>query len=110
MVHSQFDVRSPYVSQPLLLVFSVLLDHSVRSRQHIRRNRQADLLGRLEIDHELEFRGLFDRNVGWLGAFQNLVNVKWQCGGNGRYSWGHRTLNPQHPQPPGHRTSLAVGS
>jgi hypothetical protein len=31
-VHSQFDVRSPYVNQPPLLVFSVLLKHLVRPR------------------------------------------------------------------------------
>jgi hypothetical protein len=29
-VHSQFDARSPYVSQPPLLVFSVLPNHLVR--------------------------------------------------------------------------------
>ncbi len=27
------------------------LDQSIRSRQHIARNRQADLLGGFEIDH-----------------------------------------------------------
>jgi hypothetical protein len=27
------------------------LDHSIRSRQHVRRNREADLLGRFQIDH-----------------------------------------------------------
>jgi len=31
-----------------------LLDHPIRPRQHIRRNRQADLFGRFEIDDELE--------------------------------------------------------
>src|SRR5262245_34485589 len=75
--HLIFTQRTSQIRCPLALrePASVLLNHSVRSRQHIRRNRQADLLGSLLIDHELEFRGLFDRNVGWLGAFQNLVNV-----------------------------------
>jgi hypothetical protein len=31
-----------------------LLDHPVRSNQHIRRNRQADLVGGFQVDHELE--------------------------------------------------------
>ena len=31
-----------------------LLNDFIRSRQHIRRNRQADLLGGFEVDHELE--------------------------------------------------------
>jgi hypothetical protein len=34
--------------------FSVLLYHLIRSRQYVRRNRQAYLLGRLQIDHELK--------------------------------------------------------
>ena len=38
----------------------------VRPRQHIGRNRQSDLLGRLEIDHQLELRGLLYRQIGRL--------------------------------------------
>src|SRR5262245_57599315 len=51
-----------------------LLDHLIRSYQHIRRNRQADLLCRLEVDDELELRRLLHGQVGGLGAFQNLVD------------------------------------
>ena len=40
---------------------SVSLDHFIRPRQHIRRNRQADLLRRLKIDDELELRRLLHR-------------------------------------------------
>ena len=54
------------------LVFS--FDHFIRSRQHIRRNRQADLLGGFEIDDESNFR-LLHGKIGGLGAFQNLVDV-----------------------------------
>ena len=43
-----------------------LSDHSIRSRQHIWRNREADLLGRFEIDHQLKLCRLFDRKVGGL--------------------------------------------
>jgi hypothetical protein len=38
-------------------------DHSIRSRQHIRRNRQADLLGGFEIDDQLELLRLLDRKI-----------------------------------------------
>ena len=47
----------------------LLLDHFVRLRQHVGRNSQADLLRRLQIDHQLELRRLLHRKVGWLGAF-----------------------------------------
>jgi hypothetical protein len=57
------------VTQPPLLVFSVLLDHLIRPRQHVGRNRQADLLGRFQIDDELELCRLLHRQVGGLGSF-----------------------------------------
>src|SRR4030095_4766303 len=50
------------------------LDHLVRSHQHIRRDRQADLLGGLHMDHKLELCRLLDWNVGWLRALENLVD------------------------------------
>jgi hypothetical protein len=34
-----------------------LLDHFVRPRQHIRRNRQTDLVGCLQINHNSNFVG-----------------------------------------------------
>ena len=51
-----------------------LLNDFIRPRQHVRRNRQADLLGGFEIDDELELRRLLDGKIGGLGAFQNLVD------------------------------------
>ena len=50
-------------------------DHSVRSRQHIWRDRQADLLGGFEIDDELKLLRLLDGKVSGLGAFEDLVHV-----------------------------------
>jgi hypothetical protein len=35
-------------------------DYPIRPRQHPLRNRDTDLHGRLEIDHQLELRRLFD--------------------------------------------------
>ena len=43
-----------------LLRFVRLLDHLIRSRQHIRRNRQAERLGGFKVDHEVELRWLLN--------------------------------------------------
>ena len=51
------------------------LDDLIRPVQNRLRNRQADLLGGLQIDHKLELRRLFHGKIGGLGAFQNLVHV-----------------------------------
>jgi hypothetical protein len=58
MVRYSFLVR---LSHPLLYagLSRRILDNLVRPEQHGRRNREADLLGRLEIDDQLEFRGSF---------------------------------------------------
>src|SRR5262249_58301526 len=53
-----------------------LLNDPIRLREHLRRNRQADLLGRLEIDDDLELRRLLDRNIAKLGTFRNLLHVR----------------------------------
>src|SRR5215475_12755692 len=67
------DVRSPYVSQPPLRGLS--LDHPIRSRQHIRRNCQANCFRRLQIDNELELLRLLHREIGGLSAFQDFVHI-----------------------------------
>src|SRR5262249_45601554 len=51
------------------------LNDLIRSRQHVRRNRESDLLGGSEIDHQFKFCWLFDWKVSGLCTFQNLVNV-----------------------------------
>ena len=55
-----------------------LLDQPTRPRQHVGRYRQADLLRRLQIDCQLEFRRLLDggRKLGNLQAFMiSLTNI-----------------------------------
>ena len=47
----------------------------VRSRQHIRRNREADLLGGLQIDDKLKLGRLLYGQLGRLSAFQDFVHV-----------------------------------
>ena len=44
-------------------------DHFDRPCQHVRRNRQADLLRRFKVDHQLKLRWLLDWYFGWLGPF-----------------------------------------
>src|SRR6266850_3568859 len=51
-------------------------DHLIRAEQERRRDREAQRLGGPQVDHELELRGLLDRQVGRLGAFEDLVYVR----------------------------------
>jgi hypothetical protein len=61
------------VSRLLAELVSRLLDDLIRPRQQRRREREAECLGGLQINDELELRRLLDWKVGGLGAFQNLV-------------------------------------
>src|SRR5262249_43610218 len=64
------------MTPPLLRHSSFRLsDHLVRSHQHLRWNRQADLLRGLEIDYEFEFRRLLHREIGRLGTLQDSVDI-----------------------------------
>ena len=51
-----------------------LFDHLIRPYQHVRRNRQTDLLRRLQVNHHLEFHGLLDGKIGGLGALEDSVD------------------------------------
>jgi hypothetical protein len=57
------------------LVEHALLDHLVGSHQNRVRDRQPERLGCPEVDDQLELRGLLDREVGGLGALEDLVDV-----------------------------------
>jgi len=46
-----------------------LSDHSVRPRQHSRRNHEADLFRRFQIDDQLKLLRLLYREVSRFGAF-----------------------------------------
>src|SRR4026209_1838258 len=50
-------------------------NYPVRSRQHIRRNREADLLCGLEINDELKLCRLLDGEISGFGAFEDLIDV-----------------------------------
>jgi hypothetical protein len=47
-----------------------LFDHLVGAQQEAVRHVDSDRFGCFEIDHQLEFCRLFDRNVGGLRALQ----------------------------------------
>ena len=60
---------------PTPLGFLPSFDHLIRSIQHRLWNRQADLLCRLEINHQLELGRLLHRKISRLGAFKDSVHV-----------------------------------
>jgi hypothetical protein len=51
------------------------LDHLVRQEQDGRWDREAQRLGGLQVDDQLKFRGLLHRQVGGLGALEDLVHI-----------------------------------
>jgi hypothetical protein len=57
----------------VLLLFRSL-DHPVRSRQYVRRDRENDLLRRLQIDDEFELRRLLDGKLGRVDSLQDSVH------------------------------------
>ena len=69
--------------------YFALSNHPIRPHQHIGRDRQADLLGRFQIDDELELDRLLDRQIGGLRALQNLVHI-----GSGAAETNQRSLAP----------------
>src|SRR5207344_248833 len=81
LIFSQRNISDSMSTHPLWLALNrkignrKSLDQLGRSGEHLWRNRHADLLRRLEIDHELKLRRLLDRKIGRLGSLQNPVHV-----------------------------------
>jgi hypothetical protein len=48
------------------------LDHLIRPREHVSRNRNADLFCGLQIDHQFKLGRLLDRQIRGLGTLENL--------------------------------------
>jgi hypothetical protein len=64
-------------SLPSSGLLPTLLDHPIRSRQHVRRDRDADLLCGLKIDHQLELRLLLHgRHLLRRGTFGRRTRVR----------------------------------
>src|SRR6516165_3591340 len=55
---------------------SPLFEHLVGEREQLCRHVETECLGGLEIDDELEFRGLHDRQVGGLFTLENATRIK----------------------------------
>src|SRR5215471_4730310 len=53
-----------------------LLNDLIRPREQRRRDRQAEGLCRLEVDHQLELRRLLHWQVSGLGTFEDLVDIR----------------------------------
>src|SRR6266571_7127509 len=51
-------------------------DDSIRPIQNRLRNRQADLLGCFQVDHQLKLRWLLDWQVSRLCTFEDLVHIR----------------------------------
>src|SRR4051794_26296909 len=52
-----------------------LLNNLVGARQQRLRHSQAERLGRLHVDDQLECGRLLDRKVGWLGTLEDISGV-----------------------------------
>ena len=64
------------VWSPFLRCYELVsLNYLIRSLQERRRNRQAEGLGRLQVDHEVELRGLLDGEVSGLGPLEDPIDV-----------------------------------
>ena|SRR5271163_1967820 len=50
-------------------------DHFIGAREEIRRDREPQRLGRLEVDHQLEFGRLLDRKIGRLRPLKDHIHV-----------------------------------
>src|SRR5258706_4015260 len=55
-----------------------LLDHLIRPQQQRRRDREAERLGGLQVDDQLELRGLLYGQIAGLGALEDFIDVA--CG------------------------------
>ena len=54
---------------------SSLANHLIRLEQEAWGDDQAERLGGLEIDDQLELHGLLDREVAWFGTFEDAILV-----------------------------------
>ena len=68
------DTVGVLILHPFPYSHAHLFDHVIRLEKQRRGNRDAKGLGRLEVDDQLELRGLLHGQVRGLGALQDLVH------------------------------------
>src|SRR5262245_29654364 len=76
------------------MLASPSLNHLIRPGQQRRRNRQAERLGGLEVDGDLEPRRLLYGEVGGLRAFEDSIDIVRSPGCDGRQTWTERHQSP----------------
>jgi hypothetical protein len=63
------------IAAGLFFYHRALLNHLIRPQQQRGRDREAEPFGGLEVDHQLELRGLLDRKIGGLSTLDDLIDV-----------------------------------
>ena len=63
------------VDYPSRLTPHSLANYFIRPRQHVGRNRHADLIRGFQIEKKLEFRRLLDRQIGRFEALHDFVHM-----------------------------------
>ena len=87
--HARYlETRAPQVQYSARIL---LFDHLIRPRQQRRRDREAEGLGGLEVDDQLELRGLFDRKIGRAWPLGGACRRTLRPGERARVDAGHRT-------------------
>src|SRR4051812_37651805 len=74
MIGFNICTKSPNSFRAKRGIPSRLLDHLVSAREQGGWRLEAERLGSLEVDHEIEPRGLFDRQVAGICAVQDLLH------------------------------------
>src|SRR5262249_48178375 len=69
------SARPPRHVRLLLVCPACLLDHLIGQDEERRGERDPEGLGGLEVEDQLELRGLLHGQVCWLGALQNSVHI-----------------------------------
>src|SRR5580698_9244204 len=71
---SQLTFATKSATGGLMQCRASLFDHLIGSRQEGWRNGETERLCSFEINHQLEFRWLLNRQIGWLGSSRDAID------------------------------------